>query len=137
MPLSTAGLSALTEDECRTLLSEGSWGRVVLSISALPAAVPVNYRVIGNEVVFRTAAGGKLQAALDHAVVAFEIDEHDTGSRTGWSVLVVGAARAITDPAELARVQTAGIDSWVPDLPDVYVAVEVDRISGRRLGCGD
>lgn len=134
MPLASAGLSTLRPEECRAHLERESVGRVVLSINALPAALPVNYRVIGDEVVFRSGPGGKLTAALDTTVVAFEVDRIDESSRGGWSVLVVGHARAVTDPGEIAMIDEADIDSWMPDPPSGYVAIGIERLSGRSLG---
>ena len=67
----SAGLSTLSEQESRHLLAVSDIGRIVVSIGELPAALPVNYRVIDDEIVFRTAAGTKLTAAVDETIVAF------------------------------------------------------------------
>lgn len=133
MPLESAGLANMPLDECRDLLATHTWGRVVVSISAMPAALPVNYRVVGDDIVFRTSEGGKMAAALNNTIVAFEVDDQDPESHAGWSVLAVGAARHVTDPAELARIEAAKVESWLPDLPH-YVAISIEHVSGRRLG---
>ena len=123
----------MSEQECRHLLAVSDIGRVVVSVGALPAALPVNYRVIDDEIVFRTAAGTKLTAAVDETVVAFEVDDIDGAAGSGWSVLVVGTSRVITDPAQIADLERAEIRSWVRPERPYYVAIEINRISGRRL----
>jgi nitroimidazol reductase NimA-like FMN-containing flavoprotein (pyridoxamine 5'-phosphate oxidase superfamily) len=53
VPLEPA-LDAMSAEECRDLLSTVPIGRVVLSIDALPAALPVNYWLIDDAIVFRS-----------------------------------------------------------------------------------
>lgn len=132
VPLS-AGLSALVESECRALLTTAEIGRVVISLGALPAALPVTYRVVDEAIVFRTSPGTKLTAAVDHAVVGFEVDELDPATRSGWSVLVVGTSRVVTDREELTKLEQAGVRSWLAEDPSHYVKIDMQRISGRRL----
>ena len=106
---------------------------VDIGSDAMPAAFPVKYAVIGREIYFRTAVGTKLAAAVNRTVVAFQADEFDAASATGWSVLVVGPARLVTDPDERALLDRAGIHSWVVADPPHYVAIGMDRITGRPL----
>ena len=52
--------------------------------------------------VFRhTARGSKLSAAQDQDRVAFEADEYDPRTRSGWSVLVTGRAQAWYEDEEV------------------------------------
>jgi len=126
-------LSIIPEAECRHLLGGAEIGRVVVSVGALPAALPVTYRVIGDTIVFRTAPGSKLTAAVDKTVVGFEVDELDPLSRSGWSVLVVGTSQVVSDPGEIADLDEIGVHSWLAVAPPHYVKIHIDRISGRRL----
>jgi hypothetical protein len=126
-------LEAISDDECRDLLAIVQIGRVVLSIDALPAALPVNYWLIDDAIVFRSTPGTKLTAALNHTVVGFEVDEIDPATRSGWSVLVVGTSTVVSDPAEIARLDQAGLRSWAPVPTPHYVKISIQRISGRRL----
>ena len=123
----------LTDAECWQLLAGAPVGRVVVSMNAMPAALPVNYQLIGREIYFRTAAGTKLAAAVNRTVVAFQVDEFDAGGSSGWSVLVVGTARLVTDPKERSLLEVAGIRSWVTGPAAHYVGITVERITGRRL----
>src|SRR6187200_2130512 len=65
-------LESLSEEECYYLLATSSIGRVGISVRALPEVLPVNYAVLDGDVIIRTGAGTKLDAALTNAVVAFE-----------------------------------------------------------------
>ena len=101
-PLATSELHELERAECLHLLARGAVGRVAFTDGALPAVQPVAYHLDDEEVVFRTKNGSKLAAATRHAVVGFEVDDFDLEARTGWSVLGVGEAYEIVDPARLA-----------------------------------
>jgi len=133
MRTDSSGLEVLSESDCLQLLAGAQVGRVVVSMAAMPAAFPVNYTVIGRDIYFRTTPGTKLAAATDHTVVAFQVDQFDEAGRCGWSVLVVGQARLVTDPAEQALLQAAGVHSWVNAGPSRFVAIGMDKISGRWL----
>ena len=74
---------------------------------------PVSYLLDGEEIVFRTRNGSKLAAATRHAVVGFEVDDFDLQARTGWSVLGIGEAYEIVDPARLAALADPHTDPWV------------------------
>ncbi len=131
--LSSADLLVLGESDCRRLLALATVGRVVLSVDALPAAFPVNYQLVGNAITFRTAPGTKLSAALNGTVVAFEIDDLDPAQRRGWSVLVVGPSRVVTDSNEVAVLDRLSMHSWVGSELPHYVKIEAQQISGRQL----
>jgi nitroimidazol reductase NimA-like FMN-containing flavoprotein (pyridoxamine 5'-phosphate oxidase superfamily) len=115
------------------LLASALIGRVIVSVDALPAAFPVSYRVVEDAIVFRTAPGTKLTAAVNHTVVGFEVDEIDVPSQSGWSVLVVGTSQVVTDEAEVAVLDTMGIASWLTAEDASFVRVRLQRVSGRRL----
>lgn len=133
MSADSTGLVILTERECWDLLAGARVGRVVVSMDAMPAAFPVNYQAIGREIYFLTAAGTKLSAAVNHTVVAFEVDDFDPSGTFGWSVLAVGTARLVTDAKERDLLDRAGIHSWVARDDGHYVAIGVNRVTGRRL----
>ncbi|HZU73502.1 MAG TPA: pyridoxamine 5'-phosphate oxidase family protein [Acidimicrobiales bacterium] len=127
------GLELLEESECRELLARGSIGRVGVSIGALPAIFPVNYVVADDAVVFRTGQGTKLEAATDHAVVAFEVDDFDRLHHCGWSVLVMGTANLVTNPAEEAVLRRLPLRPWAGGRRWAFVRVPIVFISGRRI----
>ncbi|MFI6928265.1 pyridoxamine 5'-phosphate oxidase family protein [Nonomuraea spiralis] len=133
MRLDSSGLQVLSREECLRLLSSAPIGRIVFTDRALPAVQPVNFCLDGESVVIRTSIGSKLAAATRHAVVAFEADEFDPATRTGWSVTAVGHARAVNDPAETARLARLPLSPWAPGSRDHFVVVEAEQVSGRRI----
>ncbi len=130
---STPTLSVLTRGECLRLLATVPIGRVVFTENALPAVRPVNFILNGDKIVMRTGEGGKLLAALNHSVVAFEADEVDYLAHTGWSVTVIGHAREVIDPAELAILRKLPLATWAPRAHDHLVSIPAELVSGRRL----
>jgi hypothetical protein len=74
-----------------------------------------------------------LDAAASGAVIAFEIDNIDPFSHTGWSVLVVGTARPITEPAEQASAEHLPLTPWAHGRRDTFVRIEAARVTGREL----
>jgi nitroimidazol reductase NimA-like FMN-containing flavoprotein (pyridoxamine 5'-phosphate oxidase superfamily) len=126
-------LVELDEAECLRLLTKNEIGRVVYTDAALPAAQPVTYLLDGEEVVFRTAGGSKLAAATRGAVVAFQADEIDPSTRTGWAVLGVGEAYEVLDPDHLADLATRMPRPWAPNRTAHTIAVPLQRLTGRRL----
>ena len=84
----------LGREECLRLLATASLGRVVYTRAALPAVEPVAFRVRGHDIVFRTRSGAVL-AGVPGAVVAFQADDVDPATWTGWSVVAVGEAREV------------------------------------------
>jgi CheY-like chemotaxis protein len=83
--------------------------------------------------VFRTGEGAKLAAATDHAVVASEVDAFDTFSHSGWSVLVLGTASLVTDPAAEAALARVPLRPWAGGRRWAYVRIPIAFISGRPI----
>lgn len=127
-------LAELGHAECLRLLGTAMVGRVVFTEGALPAVRPVNFVLDGADIVFRTAANSTLaQATRRRAVVAFEVDEIDLATHTGWSVVVIGRAYEIVDIDRLVRLSDPHHAPW-PDHRSAHtIAIPVEQISGRRL----
>ncbi|MFB7559326.1 helix-turn-helix domain-containing protein [Streptomyces brevispora] len=132
--LRDAGLRELGEDECRALLSPGGVGRVALIASDGPSVVPVNYLVADDEIVYRTASDTVPAAAAGATEVAFEVDHIDDAFSQGWSVLVVGEARRITDPDTIRELEpkARGL-AWAGGERPLWLAISPRRITGRRI----
>lgn len=126
-------LEELSRTDAITMLRSASVGRVGVTISALPAILPVNYEVLDEAIVFWTAAGTKLDAAVRNRVVAFEVDATDPHAKTGWSVLVVGRAHDVTDPVALDRAHALRLDAWAPGPLDRLVRIPLEIVTGRRI----
>ncbi|HLI72955.1 MAG TPA: pyridoxamine 5'-phosphate oxidase family protein [Acidimicrobiales bacterium] len=128
-----AGFEILDDEECLALLRLAHLGRVAVTMGALPAIFPVNYFVLDGRVVFRTGQGMKLRAALQNTVVAFEVDNADEPSETGWSVLAVGRAEEVQDPRVVDHVMRQPVHPWAPGDRSHVIAIYPEFLSGRRI----
>ena len=126
-------LQTLTAAECYDLLSPGGVGRVAFTAADGPVVLPVNYAMVGQTVIFRTAPDTLLTGYLD-GPAGFEVDRLDEALSQGWSVLVTGRAVRVTSEAEVRHLaQHAGVRPWAGGARDVYVRIIPRRITGRRI----
>jgi hypothetical protein len=96
-------------------------------------AVPVNFRMLGPDIVFRTAARASLAAASWQPRVSFEVDNLDETLAEGWSVLVSGQAMIVTAPDELAELSRLEMAPWAGGDRNCYIKIVASEISGRRI----
>src|SRR5687767_13539744 len=89
------GIEMLDRDACLTLLAGDDVGRLGVVAHGTPRIFPVHYVLDGDTIVFRTAAGTKLDVGT-RSPACFELDQLDRATRTGWSVLVVGLLEEVT-----------------------------------------
>ncbi|MDX2602492.1 pyridoxamine 5'-phosphate oxidase family protein [Streptomyces caniscabiei] len=127
----------LDSDEALRLLGSVSFGRIVFTRHALPTVRPVNHVLDAGDIVIRTHEGAALTARAQETddpgvVVAYEADAIDPETHLGWSVVVTGYARPVTDPEELARYR-ALLRPWVSGTMDHAVRIRPDLITGVRL----
>jgi uncharacterized protein len=127
------GLQQLDKTEALALLANSEVGRVGVTIGALPAIFPVNYRLIDGCIIFRSAPGSKLSAAARGAVVAFEVDDYNVADRSGWSVLVVGASEIVHDLDVTFKSLEAGLEPYVDGPRGAIVRIVPTFVSGRRI----
>ena len=111
--------------ECLHLLRTGGVGRVAWQDNAEGLTVlPVNYRVIGDSVVFRTSAASTLARLTRPTRVAFQVDEIDHATAVGWSVLVRGMS---------GTCKVRDVVSFLPRDPAIGVAVRIEEVTGRVM----
>lgn len=122
-------------EECEHLLGTATLGRLGVVLDGRPEIFPVNH-VFDQEsrcVMFPTNAGSKLHGALDWPWVAFEVDGIEPGEQGGWSVLVVGRAEEVNDPAEIARASRLRHVLWRPGETAHWVRIASSKVTGRRI----
>ncbi|WP_314225033.1 pyridoxamine 5'-phosphate oxidase family protein [Streptomyces zaehneri] len=131
-------LRDLSPAECRGLLSTHGVGRIAVSApDGRPAVVPVNYEVVDDTVVFRTAPDS-LPAAAVGTEVAFEVDHVDDALSQGWSVLAVGPAAVITDPDTVRGLaERAHTTPWPGGEREMWVSIRPTSVTGRRITAAD
>lgn len=128
-------LEALPRAESLRLLGTVSLGRLVFTHLALPAIRPVNHAVAGDQVIIRAHLGTAISTAVRDGfgtVVAYEADLIDPDTHLGWSVIIVGRATRLTDPAEAARYRQL-LQPWVVDGADEVIVIQADMVDGFRL----
>ncbi|WP_327186422.1 MULTISPECIES: DUF1918 domain-containing protein [unclassified Streptomyces] len=131
-------LRDLGPEECRTLLSTHGVGRIAVSASdGRPAVVPVNYEVVDDAIVFRTAPDSTPAAAVG-TEVAFEVDHMDEALSQGWSVLAVGPASVVTEPDSVRRLtEHAHTTPWPGGEREMWVSIRPAHLTGRRITPAD
>ncbi|BDT87306.1 pyridoxamine 5'-phosphate oxidase family protein [Nocardia cyriacigeorgica] len=125
----------LERDHALALLAKAPFGRVVYTRDALPAIRPVNHIVDGGSVILRTRLASDFSAAVHNLpvmVVAYQADDIDVVSRTGWSVVVTGTARPVTDRDRINRYQDL-LRPWVGLAMDDVIEIEPTLVNGIQL----
>jgi len=133
MEVDRNGLEVLDRHECLRLLALATLGRIGFTSGALPTVLPINFHLDGERILVRTGRGSKVDAALQNAVVAFEVDDFDPIYHSGWSVTLTGVATEVSDPAELDAAREKPIARWAPAGDEALVAISTELLSGRRI----
>jgi len=131
--VTSRSLEILSTEECLSLLRSRLLGRVAVQLGEMPSILLVNYALLDGDVVFRTDPGSKPLAALMNVLFAFEVDEADPRTRSGWSVVVVGYSEQLRDRATLARVDELGLKPWVTEGRDFVVRIRTRTVTERRI----
>jgi len=128
-----AGLEPLPPGVCLRLLDSVPVGRVSFCADGEVVTLPVNHVMDGQDVVFRTNRGSKLSAAERKDHVAFEADDYDPRTRTGWSILIKGRAEVIHEDSEIQRLSHLGLYPWVTavDRP-FWIRIRPASVTGRQ-----
>lgn len=127
-------LQELSFEECFTLLSQEVVGRLVYVDDHGPVALPVNYALDSETIVFRIEAGSKARAL--QGPVAFEVDQIDHAERSGWSVLVRGTCHEVDIeqvPALLHRITSHFPRPWAAGQHNSWVSLVPASVTGRQL----
>ena len=132
-PAGLRAVSKLMGAECRRLIAPGGVGRIAFGSLSGPVVVPVNFAVLADTIVVRTAEGTVIDGHAGEQV-ALEVDHIDEALCLGWSVLVRGPAHRVASPAELRRLQEdAAVWPWPGGEREVYVRIVPREITGRRI----
>ncbi|GAA4073656.1 pyridoxamine 5'-phosphate oxidase family protein [Streptomyces shaanxiensis] len=123
--------------EALRLLGSVSLGRIVFTRHALPTVRPVNHALDAGDIVIRTHEGAALTSHTQRAgdpgvVVAYEADAIDPRTHLGWSVVVTGYARLVTDPEDLAHCR-ALVQPWVEHAMDQAIRIRPDLVTAILL----
>jgi hypothetical protein len=119
-------MAELSRPESLRLLDQTAIGRIVYTVRALPAIVPVTHLVDNGMIIVRTHVGAECAGS----VVAYHADELD--AEDGWMVTVTGVARRVLDPEEIATYAKL-LDPLVvaKDVETIRISPEI--VTGYRL----
>lgn len=126
----------LSDEQCRTFLSERRFGRLAMVLAGEPEIVPVNYVWHAGDghgrLYIRSAPGDKLYAAAANLPVAFEVDEVTDGVGA-TSVIAHGIARIVEHQDEKKLVDTLDLHPWVTTWKASTIAIDLRKITGRSF----
>lgn len=124
-----APVRRLSVDECWQRLAAAPLGRIASAAAGEIDILPVNHKVDGATIVFRTSAGTKLLELTIHDTVAFEVDGFtDTEA---FSVVVKGYATEFDHETEVAAAERLGVQPWAPGERDRWVRIAPIEVQGR------
>jgi len=122
------GIEVIDRDECLRLVRGRQVGRLGIVAGGEPLILPVNYVVLDETIVFRSAPGSKLDMG-PRSPACFEVDEFDEAMQAGWSVLVAGRLEEIDE----GEAGAAGVTPWAPGPRDHWMRLVPRRVTGRRV----
>jgi nitroimidazol reductase NimA-like FMN-containing flavoprotein (pyridoxamine 5'-phosphate oxidase superfamily) len=127
-------LAELSRDACLDRIAGAEVARVAVCTPLGPRIVPVNFTFDGHHILFRTTPYSELGTYARDADVAVEVDDIAEDLTRGWSVLVIGRAAMVEDPAEIRRIRERHDPTpWASGRRSLYVRVPVRDVTGRHL----
>jgi hypothetical protein len=118
-------------------LASGIVGRVGICTPSGPGIFTVNYSVVDDAVIFRTAPHSVLATQATDSLIAFQVDHVDYEYHRGWSVLATGRAQVVERPEELDHIRAVWPPRpWAGGTRELYIRLAWDELSGRQLGVG-
>ena len=117
---------------CLDLLATTGRGRIALTVSALPAILPVRFVLDNDRIVVAASVGTTLDRGTDGNVVAFEADGIDERDPVG--VECGGGRRGEPPHPGTRRGACRGLPlpRWGAEEPRQFIALSTEQISGRR-----
>ncbi|MFE6777727.1 pyridoxamine 5'-phosphate oxidase family protein [Streptomyces sp. NPDC057702] len=124
-----------TDDEhAIALLGRARYGRVSVSMRALPFVTVARHIVVDGHALLRLHRGFGYHRACDGGVVAYGADNIEDDTSEVWSVQFVGTARLVTpSEAELALFGPAPTTADGAPYDPVYLRVEPQFVTVHRL----
>jgi nitroimidazol reductase NimA-like FMN-containing flavoprotein (pyridoxamine 5'-phosphate oxidase superfamily) len=129
-----ARLRELNFEDCVRLLRASAVGRAAVMTPQGPQIIPLNYTVADDAVIVATSPYGALGTYGPGGLVAFEVDDVDAGTRTGWSVVLRGRAAALDGRAAVRWCERADVPRpWADGSRNLFLRIPWTELSGRTL----
>jgi uncharacterized protein len=129
MPSSTTQLPV---DDCWELFRNADFGRLGVIVESHPEIFPVNYVVDHGSIVFRSAPGTKLDAALSGEVV-LEVDGFNPNTSVAWSVVARGSAQRMSSITDVLESAMLPLFPWQSGEKNNFVRIVPTVVTGRRF----
>jgi hypothetical protein len=123
----------LTRAESLPLLAKAQVGRLIFTVGALPAVRVMNYVLVDQVILLRTAANTTVARSIADTIVAFEVDDLDVATSSGWSVTVTGRAALVTDPDLISRYEAAPLVPWAFGVRDQFMTISTEKVEGQQV----
>lgn len=127
----------LAVNESWALLRTEEIGRLAVWVDDHPDIFPLNYAVDHGTIVFRSARGTKVSAALSDARVALEVDGYLPESHEAWSVVIKGRAEGIREIGDLMDTVDLPLSPWQPGAKNFFIRLVPTLVTGRRFPVAD
>jgi hypothetical protein len=128
-------MKPMTRDEALRRLGSVPLGRIVFTRHAMPVIRPANHLIDEGQVIIGSHESPAIAIAAGQGpgtVVVYEADDLDPATRTGWSVMVTGLARLVTDPGQAARYRQA-LRPWLAGPISQVISIDPQIVSGFEL----
>lgn len=122
----------LSVDTCWELLRSTTVGRLAVQTANGPDIFPINIAVDGGTLVFRSAEGTKVSAALN-GPVAVEADGRDPDTGHAWSVVVKGHTQRIHKSEDVLATVDLPLVPWHKGEKPLFLRVQARQVTGRRF----
>jgi hypothetical protein len=117
----------LSRGECLRLLEKADLARVVLSVRALPAALPARISLVGDDhLLLVSHEDAVILAARRGDVISVQIDGLEPGGST-WSVMTSGIASSADPKQELRPSMREAVDNGA-----ALLALPLSVVIGQR-----
>ncbi|TYC98629.1 pyridoxamine 5'-phosphate oxidase family protein [Arthrobacter echini] len=124
---------ALPPSECWALASTRSTGRLGFFRDGLLDIFPVHYVVLDERIYFRTSADGII-ATSDLGRAAFQVDQVNKETHSGWSILANGPVTRVEDPGLLTTLWGKAVEEpWAPGQRDLFFCLAPTQLRGLRV----
>ena len=120
-------------NQCWDRIRTAEIGRLAVITGGQPEIFPINFVVDHGSVVFRTAEGTKLAAALAGGPVAFEVDGYDDRLGSAWSVVLKGRAVQLESIEEVLASEELPLFPWQSGEKNHFMRIEPAQTSGRSF----
>jgi nitroimidazol reductase NimA-like FMN-containing flavoprotein (pyridoxamine 5'-phosphate oxidase superfamily) len=128
-------IEMLSDEDCYALGATMRVGRFVFVDGDGPIALPVNFALVGPDVIFRIETGSGLRRGVG-TQASFEIDRIESAEHLGWSVLLRGQAEEVALDEVPDLLQRAGAQfpqPWAAGTHNLWVRLRVRSVTGCRL----